>query len=278
MTNSRSGSPGASGPRIPPLTQQERNDLLTRYHHAYKAYDLAMGEEQYVLADALMDEAAREKTEYFARLPRPVLGCCPFDGRPLERSFDPYGLDGLWWYPDATPKDPPSCPHFCMLVGAVNYHGEPPRAGAVEIQPGPEVPYVIPRILELPGMIAVIGELEMAPGFTAYPIAYFAERRPPPEELNAGWARKTYTYQTQRGVTGWTVPNDVWDFNLLPWLRNGKLRWCEPGSGNRKLSAAPPDQCPYLGLLGERQRVVVRGKNSWVAGLPDGEPIQPIDR
>src|SRR4051794_38266283 len=56
--------------------------------------------------------------EYFRRLPRIVMGACPYCGKPLYRSFDALGLDGLWWRSDATPDEPQACPHFCVLVGA----------------------------------------------------------------------------------------------------------------------------------------------------------------
>jgi hypothetical protein len=64
-----------------------------------------------------------------------------------------------------------------VLRGAVNFNNLRPVAGRIEVWPGPEVPYVIPRLLEMPGMLAVISHIGMDTGYTVYPIAYSAESR-----------------------------------------------------------------------------------------------------
>jgi hypothetical protein len=56
-----------------------------------------------------------------------------------------------------------TCPHFCVLGGAVNYQGLPPLGGNQEVIPGPEIPFVYPRLLALPGVVAVISSLPMEP-------------------------------------------------------------------------------------------------------------------
>lgn len=260
---------------VQPFSGTERADLLRRYTEALNAYNALMDAEAFDEARASHAEAERLQALYFDRLPRLPVSCCPYDGKPLYRTFDPYGLDGPWWRPDATPEEAPACPHFCVLRGAVHYQGRSPQAGDFEVHPGPEVPYVIPRLLEMDGMIAVIAQLEMENGFLAYTITYFAERRPPPQDLTAGWARTVHAYTTQLGEAGWSVPNDVWDFDLQPWLEKGKIRWCPPGSDNTFLSTDPPDQCPYVNLPGTRQRIVVEGDQAATRGLPTGEPLWP---
>lgn len=164
-----------------------------------------------------------------------------------------------------------------MLRGALCFNDQPARGGAFEAHIGPPVPYVIPRVLELDTMVAVIGELAMDCGYTAYPIAYFCEKRPPPEDLTCDWPRTIYNYHTSLGEGAWQAPIDKWDFELLPWLQQGKLRWCEPGSDNMKLADEAPQSCPYLNLPGERERMIVEGLEVWGAGLPDGTPIDPLD-
>ena len=256
----------------PPFTKQERNDLLREYRELLTKYNKLMDAEKFDEADRPLAEAEKLKDQYFEGLPQLIMSCCPYDNKPLLRTFDPYGLDGLWWESSAAPDEPPACTHFCLLQGAVRYGDLLPLAGRNEVWPGPEVPFVMPRLLEMPGMIAVISQIEMACGYTAYPIAYFAEKRPPVNELTAGWARTIYLYQTQLGEDGWTPANDLWDFNLKPWLRQGKLRWCPPGSDNTELSTDPPEACPYVDLPGQRMRLVVQGVDCWTMGLPDGEP------
>jgi hypothetical protein len=93
----------------------------------------------------------------------------------------------------------PTCPHFCVLGGAVNHQGLPPRSGNEEVFPGPEIPFVYPRVLALPGVIAVISSLPMENGYLSYPIGYFAEKRPPGEQLVAGWRHKHHEWHDQLG-------------------------------------------------------------------------------
>ncbi|MFZ2148960.1 MAG: hypothetical protein WAV28_17250 [Sedimentisphaerales bacterium] len=260
-----------------PFSKDERDELLRNYNEAQRIYNQLMDQEKFDEADKFRDKAKRLSEEYFQKVPRLTVSCCPFDGKPLIRTFDPYGLDGLWWQGAAMPEELPTCTHFCLMLGAVRYNDLPPRAGNFEVRPGPEVPYVLPRLLEFPGMVAVISTINMENGYTAYPIAYFAEKRPPVNELTAGWARTMYLYKTQLGEDGWKIPNDIWDFDLKAWLTVGKIRWCPPDSDNALLSSEPFDRCPYLDLPGERQRIVVQEDRFWTTGLPDGELVGPMD-
>jgi hypothetical protein len=66
---------------------------------------------------------------------------------------------------------------------------------------------------------------------------------------------------------GAPVPDQPYEIRL-PDHECGKLRWCEPGSGNTVLSSAPAASCPYLGLPGRRERIVVEHDESWSDGLP----------
>ena len=258
-----------------PITSKERAEILKRYLEALRSQAQA--------SDANDDEArnrakaaAQQWTRtYYERLPRIAVGSCPFDGKPLMRTFDPFGFDGLWWNSSAVPPEPPKCPHFCVLRGAVHFQGLKPRGGGFEVRTGPEVPYVIPRILAMPTMQAVVARTLMTEGYSVYFISYFAERRPPVQELTADWPRKIYEYETDLGVKGWNYPNDVWDFDLLPWALQGKLRWCPPESDNLKLSTDPPEQCPYLDLPGVRRPFFIKEDKVWTRGLPDGTEIHP---
>src|SRR5690606_39254819 len=128
-----------------------------------------------------------------------------------------------------------------------------------------------------PTMVAVIGQLPMTPGYTAYTIAYFAQRRPPVQDLAANWPAKVHSYTTALGEKGWAFDTDPWDFDLLPYIQRGQLRWCAPGSNNERLADGPPDSCPYLNLPGQRAMLVVNRKGAVSRGLPDGEPISPFE-
>lgn len=260
------------------LERTERARLLNRYKEALAAYDEQMDDSQAFdpwseeevealhVAEAHLAVVVRLEEQYFAELPRLALSCCPFDERPLYRTFDPFGLDGLWWRSDVTPEEPPCCRHFCALTGAINFGVQKPAAGSFEVRPGPEVPYVIPRLLQLPGMVAVVSQLTMDNGYAAYPVAYFAERRPPPQELCLEWRRTQLSYTTQMGESGWTVPADDWDFDLGPWLEAGKLRWCTPKTAELAPRGRLSLKNPYVDLPGERSARVLRGDMIWSEG------------
>ncbi len=260
---------------VQPWDQTERADLLAAHADALRRYNEARAGGRRDLARPCFAEARRQRDAYFARIPRVVMATCPFCDKPLVRSFDPYGLDGLWWQRDAEPEEPPACTHFCLVRGALAYGDHRIVGGASEVHPGPEVPYVIPRLLTMDGMRMVIGQLPMQPGYRAYPLVYFAEKRPPAQTLTADWCRKLFRYRKADGQEGWDLPNDPWDFDLGPYLGDGRIWWSRPGSDNAAVTRQ--GACPFENLPGRREGVAVQGTRHWTIGLPDGEPFQPID-
>lgn len=253
--------------------RSKRDDLLRQRTAALLAYAKAMDEmektvryteaEQSALAEANqhLNQALELEERYLKALPRVVMSRCPFCRQPLYRTFDPYGLDGPWWRGDASPEEPEPCPHFLLLDGALDLAGRPPRAGPFEVRPGPEVPFVIPPLLAKSGVKAVIARVAMENGYVAYPIAYFGERRLPPQELAATWVRSLYVYETQLGETLWRASDEEPDFELGPWLATGKLWWAtEEGAAMRLLEGG---DCPYASRPGERRRQVLEGDLRW---------------
>ena len=163
--------------------------------------------------------------QYWSILPAAELSCCPFCDEKLFRLFDAIDLNGFWWM-DRTQrphKEPQSCPHFCLLTGAVNFNNHPVSGGLFESLPGPDVPYVIPRILELPAMKAVISCVEMQCGYRAFAIAYFAQNPPAPKELTQSWAQKIFSFKDEGGNKGWDIREDAFDYALASWTKLGKL-------------------------------------------------------
>jgi hypothetical protein len=255
------------------LTKPDRDALLSRHRRAKATYHQGMelhvealdqpGEigideasaayvdsAAYRQARAAYGEMVAIEDEYFRRLPRIPMAACPFCAQPLHRSFDPFGVDGFWWRSDAQPDEPAACPHFCVLLGALQLAGAPPPRDFA-VHPGPGVPFVVPRLMKHPEMTAVVAQVP-AEGAQAYPIAYFAPRRPPVQALTAGWARTNHVYTTQLGVHGWRMAGEELDFALGPWLAGERLRWCAPGSA--RLGGG---DCPYLDLPGERAPQVI---------------------
>lgn len=266
----------------------KRAELLTRRADALAMYERAMrralthkrytDEEREALDEAnrAMTEALQLEEVYYRILPPVLLSRCPFDDAPLHRTFDPYGLDGPWWRSEASPGEPETCRHFCGLVGALDFAGQPPLGGDFQAHVGPQVPFVIPRLLELPGMIAVLSCVRMENGYQAFPVGYFAAQRPPPQELTAGWARTQHLYSTQLGEVRWRMANELYDFDLEPWFRSGKLRWATSESLLLMNVSANPKDCPYLDLPGERRPTVVKGDRAWTEPMPDGRPVWPM--
>jgi len=242
---------------------QERRSALARYEECMERASVTWGDEAVgwvAQAKPHLEAADAAETAYFHGLPVLPMGCCPFDGRPLLRSFDPFDFDGPWWRPDASPEEPPPCPHFCCLVGAVSFQGRQPRVPDGSVYVGGDIPFVIPRLLELEGMVAVVSQLDMHNGCRSYPLAYFAARRPPPERLTAGWARSEFVYTTQLGLHRWRISEELWDLDLGSWIRRKKVLWCPPDSANDRLSDAPPEECPFVDLPGTGRPMVLHSQ------------------
>jgi hypothetical protein len=247
------------------MTKPERDALLDRHRAVRQRYEQGMevhaaaldhpgeigiDDESEVFADSPAYREARAayaelvalEEQYFRELPRPVMAPCPFCSKPLHRSFDPFGLDGLWWRSDAQPEEPQPCLHFCLLQGAVRLDGPAPPTDFA-VHPGPDRPFVLPRLLQHPGMVAVIAQLPIEGG-QVFSIAYFAPRRPPVQGLAAGWGRTNFVYTTQLGEHAWRgADGEVPDFDLGPWVAAGRVRWCRPGSDRTVLDEGT---CPYL--------------------------------
>lgn len=218
--------------------------------------------------------------EYGDRLPRVVMSACPFSGEVLRRSFDPWGLDGPWWYQDreVAIEEPRPPDTFKVLLGALALRGREPSEARAPVEPGPEVPFVVPRLLELPGMIAVVSRLELETGDLAYPIAYFSPEEIPPVQLHQFWLKQDFWFTQENGSSAWLIANDVWDFDLAPWVERGKLRWITPGDRNGVVvDGASGRKCPYLDLPGDRlPQVLVWGERELLE-LPDGTMVNPYE-
>ena len=93
----------------------------------------------------------------------------------------------------------------------------------------------------------------------AYVTAYFAERKPKIELLTAPWPRTNFSYTTQMSIDSWRIPNDVWDFELTPWIAKGKLATSTP-----------------MEIKGTWDRVGVRGPSDPIVRRPDGTQIWPM--
>jgi hypothetical protein len=262
------------------LTREERDQLLAELAdidaRLYPEDDADAPESRQ--AALLRERYYLKLGEYADRLPRVVLSACPHCGEPLTRVFDPYGLDGPWWHVDVEVafEEPRPCPHFQVLLGAVDLHGREPSEVGAEVKPGPAAPFVVPALLALPGMKAVVGSLALATGDTAYPIAYFSDQPLEPARLHQSWCRDAYWFKDADGNAGWSIANDPYDFDLEPHLAAGRLSWVDLAERPPYVRGAADGSCPLVELPGDRERQKLCGGERELFGLPSGEVVNPF--
>lgn len=264
-----------------PLTPLERRQLVEKYWDTIRqlswphvdSLSEAQAKELIALRDGVL-------AEYAERLPRVPVSACPLCATVLEYAIDTLGFDGPWWSKgDLVDYAPPrGCPHFRVLLGAIDLHDRVPEEAAVhmEVYPGPGSPFVVPRLLGLPGMAAVVSSLMFPSGDTAFPVAYFSEKPFHGALLHQPWGREAYRVFDENGKPeGWSVATDPLDFQLAPWIERGLLSWIHPGDGSFSLERQLP--CPYDGAGGVRapQRIE-QGVVRWLP-LPGGEPVEPFE-
>lgn len=256
-----------------PLSAAERRDLLAEYFAGReKLYALwypggemvSAGGEAAEEPAGGMPESPSELAALQQRLSElwdrcetgvPVLPLsrCPYTGAEVRHSIDTYGLDGLWWDYHAPVRPPESLPStYFALAGAVKL-GSTLEEFPFLCRPGPEVPYVVPRLLGQPEIRAVISTVEVG-NHRAFPTFYFADPFPGYISRVNTWGTAQFWFNDEEGNWVWDAVEDEaadFDFDLEPWIRSGKLLWIAPGDEHLRLRAHAR-ACPYLGLEGRR--------------------------
>lgn len=216
------------------------------------------------------------RRRYLATLAPVAVSRCPFTDEVLTYPMDIVDLDGPFWDVENPVRlPPPETPEtFVGLAGALRVStDEDAGAGPGEVayfpflaRPGPEVPYVIPEVLSVEGVVAVVSTLSVGP-HRGYPIAYFAapgtdrEGVPTVDEWGSdrAWRRDR--------ARGWVwdssgVDEDDFDYDLGPWVDEGKLRWIEPGDETSTVRSGR-QRCPYLDLPGRREVTRIEEHQVW---------------
>jgi hypothetical protein len=193
-----------------------------------------------------IDEITRR---YRALLPDVPVARCPHTGEPVHWPIDTVGLDGWYWSYfrkiGRAPAPPP--PTWLAMTGAMRL-AEPVEHNPEVVVPGPGVPFVLPRLLELPGVRAVVAEVPVG-RHTGWAITYFGPR-PAGVPLVDLWGTDNYPVFPD-GWSAYRLRAAEFDYDLTPWLRSGALLWLDGDT----LRA---DACPYADLPGEREIAVVR--------------------
>jgi len=206
-------------------------------------------------ADAARDRRHALLERYLELLPEATVARSPDTGELVRWRIDTAGLDGWYWrYETAAFNDPDPMPAGWLAMNGAMRLVEPVEVTPDPVVPGPGVPYVVPRILSVPGIRAVIAQVAVG-RHTGWPITYFGPR-PPDTPLVNTWGRAEYYVYDEDGTwLGWSDNLERvsdYDFELSDWLRSGKLLWIAPGDDSATLREGV-DGCPYLDLPGPRK-------------------------
>lgn len=264
------------------LTKAERDTLLAEYadiRDQLREVGLLSQDERRALdkkGDAIIDE-------YVNRLPQVAIGRCPFQGEVTLKRMDVFGLDGKWWYIGGPDIPAQACIHFVTFLGALNLNNNPPDGCSPraihEIDAGPDVPFVVPRLLQVPGMALVISTRNFFDDkFTAYFMTYYNQKPVPGMQSHQSWLRSTYSFKGPAGQPNWFSQNDIWDFDFDKWRKQpDKVFWVAPGDANMTLKLGTDQDFPYGNLPGQRMPQRIRQGKVYLRPLPDGEPPSPGD-
>lgn len=245
------------------FTAERRRALLDEYFMVVPSLD----EVSYLRACAsgVDAERLRQHEQMYQRRVRtlwaeyltgtPVLDVvrCPHTGEVMHYPIDNLGVDGLWWdYFTPARRSAPLPRTFFAVSGALRLT-EPPRPAPFLCKPGPEVPYVIPRILEDPAMRAVLVSMRVGShlGFATF---YFADPMPFRLARVNDWGTNDYWFRDAAGNELWNAIDEdesEFDFDLAPWITREKLAWIRPGDPALTLREGV-DECPFLNQPGRR--------------------------
>jgi len=270
------------GERTPP---PPRETLLREFLEAREELDRLADELDRAGPSGAGDDAPYERAAarlaaaeaaYEAALPRPVLSRCPLTGELFRIAIDTAGLDGPWWDAERPVRPAGRRPDtFFALAGAIALP-DPPPVTPFTVLPGPAVPWVCPRLLKLPGVRAVISTIEIGSS-SAWPIVYYSDDPHPGVRRLDDWGAEEHVAAGPDGepiVTSAPPRAEDYDFDLRPWLASGKLLWIEPGDGTFLLRSTVGG-CPYLGIDGRREPVVLRrGRIRPFLSFPSTPPLE----
>jgi hypothetical protein len=189
---------------------------------------------------------------YEELLPEVTVARCPHSGELVRWRIDTFGLDGRFWeYDTAIRRLPESLPRAWLAMTGAMRLAEPVEHTPYVVNPGPGVPFVVPRILASPGIRAVIAEVPVG-AHTGWAISYFGPK--PDVRLVNTWGKASYPVFRDGVQGGWDADSPSmsdYDFALTTWLRSGSLLWIAPGDESATLREGPSG-CPFVALPGPR--------------------------
>lgn len=247
-------------PKRPPVdpTLVRRRELLDEY------FDVI-----YWVGGDRAETMSRLENEYGGLLPITKLSRCPFTSEEVLVDIDINGLDGLWWNYEDPVRDVPELPEtYFAFTGSLRL-GKPLEKFPFLCVSGPEVPFLVHRMIRHPSIRAVISQVKIGP-HTGYPIFYFVD----PTENPLRFARfnewGSHMYWTREyGGFWWDrvfEDDEELEFELEPSIEKGKLQWISPGDESLELQS-DPEGCPYLNLPGDRNFQRIQNGVVWKPDL-----------
>ncbi len=258
----------------PTFTVDYRRQLLARYFEVYAGLEsLAFQTKHAMTASTSIKPVARLRAihDYYTDgLPRLPLSRCPLCGAEQRISFDPLGIDGLWWSNDepARPAAPEGyCAHWLAQCGAL-YFVQPLPKSPLLVCPGPAAPYVIAPLLGSDQVYAVLSSW-VAGLQRIFMLEYFEPEPNFNRPLYAVWPTNIRPPGVGRAslavsdiVTDFGVQD--FDFNLAPWITRQKLFWIAPDDTGCTLRKGL-EGCPYLNLAGTHEMQYLQNGEYWTS-------------
>jgi len=216
--------------------------------------------------DDVMRRLAEMRAEYEAHVPVLPLSRCPFTGRAVYHSIDPYGIDGLWWSYESPVRPVESLPSRYLAFSGSMKLVLPFENSPFLCKPGPGSPFVQPRILHNERVKAVISTLPIG-NHRGFPVFYFADPVQKGMGVTNDWGMSFWQHHDPDGTPQWmsvTENEREYDFNLKPWVTSGKLLWIAPGDRTMTLRTGLKD-CPFTGLGGEEKNQRIQYGKVWTS-------------
>lgn len=236
-------------------------------------------------AEQLQREQGMAYSDLRRRLPYVLISRCPYCDTPIWQKARIFHLRDEAWYLEADNgrkvHEESLCPHLFCVDGVLNLNGHQPTEATGSSNPGKkitlaaEAPFVKPRVLNLPTMVAVVHSLPVADRYTAYVVTYFCTQHPRQKEFCIPWARREYFDDDQElpGGNFTRRRSDVQEYDLRPWIERGKLFWLGPDKEDCPVVRGSADEFPYHDVPGRRRPYIIN--NGKVRDRPDPVETKP---
>jgi hypothetical protein len=217
----------------------------------------------------VLEQERKLHEEYRSRLPVYLLARCPICGGRVHERIDTYSLNGpgwkapggrgFGWYgtiPQSAVSYEAECRHVVIVSVMTNLNGIQPNDVNQEVWITSERPFVMSPVLNLEQTYAVIHSLpvgrfddfEPQHHYTAYFVTYFTNVD-----------RRIYDKVMQPAHEGYGLVVIDWaNYDLLRWVKKGKLYWLDKNDSDLPLRNGPVSDFPYGNVKGGEGIWVIR--------------------